>query len=365
MSCTSAIVGGKFAGTVHAVRHVPPAELPQDHEPEPRHGRIPEGLRRCATRPRNGRARSSTTTRRRKFPLTGAHVPVTCNQCHVGGDYAGTVHAVRLVPPADLSEDHQPEPRGGRLPEGLRRLPHDHAMEGGDVRSQHETKFPLTGAHCRCVQPVPRGRQVHGTCRRSACGCHLPDYQKTTNPNHVTAGFPQDCTACHTTTQWTGRHVRPHHDDEVPADRSARAASRAASATSAGKYTGTAAQCAACHLPNFQKTTNPNHVAAGIPAGLRRVPHHHAVDGRQVRSQQDAVPPDRGAHAGPVHAVPRRGKSTRAPPPSASAATCRITRRPPIRTTSRPASRRTAPPATRRRNGKAPRSTTARRRSSR
>ena len=34
--------------------------------------------------------------------------------------------------------------------------------------------------------------------------CHLKDYQGTTDPNHVAAGFPQDCQLCHTTTQWLG-----------------------------------------------------------------------------------------------------------------------------------------------------------------
>ena len=41
-------------------------------------------------------------------------------------------------------------------------------------------------------------------CPRSAFRATWPIISKTTNPNHVAAGFPQDCAACHTTTQWTG-----------------------------------------------------------------------------------------------------------------------------------------------------------------
>jgi hypothetical protein len=39
----------------------------------------------------------------------------------------------------------------------------------------------------------------------TACsGCHLTDYNGTTNPNHKSAGFPTTCNTCHTTTAWTG-----------------------------------------------------------------------------------------------------------------------------------------------------------------
>ena len=34
--------------------------------------------------------------------------------------------------------------------------------------------------------------------------CHLTDYNGANNPPHKAAGFPQDCTLCHNTTQWTG-----------------------------------------------------------------------------------------------------------------------------------------------------------------
>jgi hypothetical protein len=33
-------------------------------------------------------------------------------------------------------------------------------------------------------------------------GCHLKDFQNTNNPNHTTAGFPQQCEICHTTSNW-------------------------------------------------------------------------------------------------------------------------------------------------------------------
>ena len=32
----------------------------------------------------------------------------------------------------------------------------------------------------------------------------MSDYQGTTNPNHVPASFPTDCSVCHSTTNWSG-----------------------------------------------------------------------------------------------------------------------------------------------------------------
>ena len=35
-------------------------------------------------------------------------------------------------------------------------------------------------------------------------GCHSKDYSGTTDPNHVTAGFPTTCATCHSTSSWLG-----------------------------------------------------------------------------------------------------------------------------------------------------------------
>ena len=106
------------------------------------------------------------------------------------------------------------------------------------------------------------GGKYAGTSAQCA-GCHLPAYQKTTNPNHVAAGFPQDCTACHTTTQWKG--AKFDHNKARFALTGAHVQTACAQCHVGGKYTGTSAQCAGCHLAAYQKTTNPNHVAAGFP----------------------------------------------------------------------------------------------------
>jgi len=73
--------------------------------------------------------------------------------------------------------------------------------------SAAQTGFALTGAHtsldcstCHADGYDPPAQPR--TC--AAVDCHLNDYNNTDNPNHAAAGFPLDCTACHSTSTWEG-----------------------------------------------------------------------------------------------------------------------------------------------------------------
>ena len=66
------------------------------------------------------------------------------------------------------------------------------------------TGFTLTGLHTvpprQCTDCHVNNNYSLNT---AACvSCHLKDYQGTTNPNHVTANFPQTCDQCHSTSTW-------------------------------------------------------------------------------------------------------------------------------------------------------------------
>jgi NMD protein affecting ribosome stability and mRNA decay len=95
--------------------------------------------------------------------------------------------------------------------------------------------------------------------------CHLKDYQGTTNPNHVTANFPQTCDQCHDTSSWlnstfnhastgftlTGLHTVPPRactDCHVN-----------------NNYALNTTACVSCHLKDYQGTTAPNHASANFP----------------------------------------------------------------------------------------------------
>ena len=94
-------------------------------------------------------------------------------------------------------------------------------------------------------------------------GCHLNDFNATTSPGHLAAKFSTDCTKCHTVTAWkpaTFNHTTgttfPLTGGHVGVD---------CIKCHATGYVGTTKLCSGCHMPDYNKTTNPAHLAAKFP----------------------------------------------------------------------------------------------------
>ncbi len=197
-----------------------------------------------------------------KFPLTGAHVAVSCKECHAGDRFAGT--------PADCYSCHSAAYTGTKNPPHVSSgFPRDctlcHSTSGwqGAVFDHSRTRFTLTGAHttAQCVQC--HVNNVFAGTPTQCVACHLSEYGKTTNPNHAAAGFPQDCSLCHATTGWQGAKF-DHTATKFPLT-GAHVAASCAACHSGGVYAGLNTSCVSCHLTNFNNTRNPDHKAGGFP----------------------------------------------------------------------------------------------------
>jgi len=157
----------------------------------------------------------NTTT----FPLTGAHATtVTCAQCHINGNYSGTL-------PTTCDGCHDPlyqstATMGGAIPNHVAlAYPktcdscHTTVAWTGAVFNHSTTGFPLTGAHvtvacnlCHTSSAVPP---------TDCYSCHTAQWQSTATmggavPNHLAADASAAgitttaCATCHTTTNWLG-----------------------------------------------------------------------------------------------------------------------------------------------------------------
>ena len=236
-------------------------------------------------------------------------------------------------------------------------------MAGCEVRSQprRNSRSPASTRRARVSNAMSTARsRVRRTRLRD---CHMATYQATKNPNHVAAGFPTTCETCHTTAQWPGAKFDHNTATKFPLT---------------GKHT--AVQCAA--LPRQQRLQGHGRQLRRLPHGdlpghqesqprrrrlpdhLRDLPHHGAVAGRQVRSQQATKFPLTGKHTAGACAHATSTTSTRArrqlrrlPPGDLPGDQESQPRR-------RPVSRPPAKPATPRRNGRAPSSITTPRPSS-
>ncbi len=208
------------------------------------------------------------------FPLTGAHVNVACNLCHINGQFANA--------PTACYGCHAKDYAGTANMAGIPN--HANAGFSQDCTQCHTTSswlnasfnhnatsFPLTGAHTSVPCTTCHTDNYAGTLPTNCYGCHVKDYDNTATiagvPNHVTAGFPQDCTQCHTTTSWLNATFN-HNTTSFPLTGAHTSVPCATCHTD--NYAGTLpTNCYGCHVKDYDNTATitgvPNHVTASFP----------------------------------------------------------------------------------------------------
>jgi hypothetical protein len=141
------------------------------------------------------------------FPLTGAHVPLSCSDCHTAGLEVSadcySCHATQFNATTD------PDHLAGGFPTDCL-LCHS-TMGWLPATFDHNlSRFPLTGAHVMvdCAE-CHVGGQYTGT-PTDCYACHRIDYEQTTDPDHADSGIPTSCEACHSTSTWEGAEI--NHD---------------------------------------------------------------------------------------------------------------------------------------------------------
>lgn len=121
------------------------------------------------------------------FALTGAHAGAACESCHPPTS-EGTLRY--LGTDTECIACHQDDYLSVQDP--------DHVADGflEDCSYCHSTRTFAGGFfnHERQLAGVPL----------ICVECHRPEYDATTDPVHVDAGFPEDCAACHNTRTWYG-----------------------------------------------------------------------------------------------------------------------------------------------------------------
>ncbi len=220
------------------------------------------------------------------FALTGMHVspsPTPCISCHVSNNYTLNsaacygCHVAAWQSTATLG-GAVPNHITGAFPQTCESC-HTTSSWTGAVFDHTTTGFALTGMH---VSPVPTpcischvGNNY--TLNSAACyGCHVAAWQSTATfggavPNHITAGFPQDCSICHSTANWTSATFN-HNTTAFPLT-GAHTTVACALCHVGGNYTTVATDCYSCHLTQWLSTVTlavtsgsvPNHIASNYP----------------------------------------------------------------------------------------------------
>ena len=201
------------------------------------------------------------------FPLTGSHMvpPRQCADCHVNNNYNITVTTCISCHQTDFNNATSPVPHTG-FPTTCQQC-HD-TVQWTDAKFDHSTTgFILTGLHtvpprtCTDCHVNNNYNLTSGAC----VSCHLKDFQGTTNPNHVTANFPQTCDQCHSTSTWLNATFN-HDSTGFPLTGLHTVPPRACTDCHVNNnYSLNSTACITCHLKDYQGTTNPNHVTANFP----------------------------------------------------------------------------------------------------
>jgi hypothetical protein len=196
------------------------------------------------------------------FALTGAHTNLPCTQCHVNGNYKLTSGACSTCHMKDYNNTKDPNHVQAGFPTTCDSC-HTTASWSGAKFNHNQTGFALTGAHAtlQCSQCHVNGNYKlnSGVCST----CHMADFNKTNDPNHVKAGFPTTCDMCHNTSAWIPSSFN-HNNTPFPLT-GAHTKVPCSSCHINDNYTNIPTDCYSCHKKDYQNTNDPNHIAAGFP----------------------------------------------------------------------------------------------------
>jgi len=138
------------------------------------------------------------------FPLTGAHTTVTCNSCHTNGFGAIPITCVSCHQ-ANYNSTNNPSHTALGLATTCETCHTTNTGWAPAAFPVHSTYYVLAGAHISLDCASCHTNNTYNGSTPSTCiGCHLTDYNATTNPNHAAALFPTNCESCHSQTVWTG-----------------------------------------------------------------------------------------------------------------------------------------------------------------
>jgi hypothetical protein len=198
------------------------------------------------------------------FALTGAHVSQTCLACHGDKVYKGKSMLCISCHQADWNTTTKPPHGTSGFPPTCETC-HSTVQWLGATFDHSTTAFPLTGGHLAAVCGDCHLSGVYKGTPTACVACHTTDFNSSTNPHHVQAGFATLCTSCHTTTPGWKPTSWSHAAKTAWPLTGAHLAQTCLACHSDKVYKGKSNVCVSCHLADYNSATNPNHKTAGFP----------------------------------------------------------------------------------------------------
>ena len=193
------------------------------------------------------------------FVLTGNHITITCNSCHVT-KLAGTPTLCYACHQSNYTS--APDHVSLGYPQNCEQC--HNTTDWKSVTFNHSnTAFPLTGAHLTATCSNCHTSVFKGT--STVCSdCHTVNYNGTTNPNHASIGIPNICGQCHSTNPGWKPASFPIHNNYFVLQ-GAHISLQCSNCHNGNYSTKISNLCSSCHINDYNSVTNPNHLSAKFP----------------------------------------------------------------------------------------------------
>ena len=205
-----------------------------------------------------------------RLALTGQHASVNCRQCH-----KSLVFSEAKTECSECHNDVHQATTG--LDCGRCHTPSSWLVN--NVTELHmKSRFPLLGAHrtADCTDCHKSETAVRFDIPGVNCvDCHRQNYMSTTNPNHIQAGFSEDCSTCHPVNsfQWNGEGFNHYYFPLTQGHSGV----KCSTCHTTGNYADANPDCYLCHQADYLATVNPNHTASNFPTSCKNC--HTTVPG--------------------------------------------------------------------------------------
>ncbi|MFM1879132.1 MAG: hypothetical protein RLZZ241_1998 [Bacteroidota bacterium] len=192
-----------------------------------------------------------------EFDLDGAHKLIDCTSCHQDLSFKGT--------PNDCASCHL-DVHNQTVGNDCIRCHDSDSWIVSEVPEIHEQNgFVLTGPHSNlsCVECHTDANPLNFFPIGNDCiSCHNDDFQSTTSPNHLEAGYSLDCTECHSPIGFGWNSESINHDF-FPLTQG-HDISDCSQCHTTGTYADASPECVSCHQNDYNQTSDPNHQQAGF-----------------------------------------------------------------------------------------------------
>jgi hypothetical protein len=260
-ACTDCHVNGVFKGTPTACVGCHQTDF--NNTTNPHH--VPAGFSTTCTtcHSTNPGWKGTYNHSQTSFALTGAHMGATCTDCHADRVYNGKPTTCVSCHQTDYNNTTNPKHSTAGFPTDCAAC-HSTAQWLGAVFNHSATAFPLSGAHLAVACTDCHVNGVYKGTPTACVSCHQADFNNSTNPHHVPAGFSTTCTSCHTTNPGWKPGTYNHSQTSFPLT-GAHVAATCLDCHADRVYNGKPTTCVSCHQTDYNNTTNPKHSTAGFP----------------------------------------------------------------------------------------------------